>query len=404
MKRYDIVIAGAGISGLSLAHYCARRGLDTLVIEKNERVGGTFHTHRFAGGASDFWIELGAHTCYNSYGNLLRVMEDCGILGQALKREKVGYKMLVDGEIKSIPSQIHFGELLFSVPRLFTAKKAGQSIESYYSRIVGAANFRRVFGPLFNAVICQEAHDFPADLLFKKRPRRKDVMKSFTLREGLQSITEAIAAQPGIQIVKGKTIETLSFSDGVFGITTADGHVYESGSLAVATSPVVAARLLEAPFPQLAVLLSRIRVETVETVGFMVRKDASPLPPLAGIVAVNEPFYSAVSRDTVRHEKYRGFVFHFKAGAADHDTKLGRISEVLGVKRDQLENVVSTENLVPSLLVGHDSLLAEIDRLIAGERLLLTGNYFSGVAIEDCVSRSLSEFTRLGALMGRKDR
>jgi hypothetical protein len=119
---------------------------------------------------------------------------------------------------------------------------------------------------------------------------------------------------------------------------------------------------------------------------------------------VDDSFYSVVSRDTVRDERYRGFAFHFKSGSTDYDSKLRRISEVLKVKREQFKNVVSTENFVPSLVVGHDLLVSEIDRLISGKRLFLTGNYFSGVAIEDCVSRSLSEFTRLNDMTGRKER
>jgi protoporphyrinogen oxidase len=404
MKRYDIIIVGAGISGLSLAYYCARQGLETLVIEKNERVGGTFYSHRFSGEASGFWLELGAHTCYNSYGNLLSLMEECRILNQALKREKVGYKMLIHSEIKSIPSQLRFGELLFSAPHLFTEKKAGRTIQSYYSKIVGPGNFRRVFGPLFNAVICQEANDFPADMLFKKRPRRKDVLKSFTLAKGLQSITEAVAAQPGIQLMTGKTVESLVSNGDFFTVTAADGNAYESLSLAIATPADTTGKLLRTPFPALSAVLSRIKVEAVETVGVALEKDSVSLPALAGIIAVDDSFYSVVSRDTVRDERYRGFAFHFKSGSTDYDSKLRRISEVLKVKREQFKNVVSTENFVPSLVVGHDLLVSEIDRLISGKRLFLTGNYFSGVAIEDCVSRSLSEFTRLNDMTGRKER
>ena len=402
MNRYDVIIVGAGISGLSFAHSCARQGFETLVIEKNQRVGGTFCSHRFSGEASGFWLELGAHTCYNSYGNLLSLMEECRILDQALKREKVGYKMLVDNEIKSIPSRMSFAELLFSAPRLFTEKKGGRTIEDYYSKIVGRGNFRKVFGPLFNAVICQEAKDFPADMLFKKRPRRKDVLKSFTLSNGLQSITETVAAQSGARLISGKAVEQISFSNDMFTVTTSDGAGYESAALALATPAMTAATLLKSPFADLSSLLSRIRVETVETIGVALQRDAVFLPPLAGIIAVDDSFYSVVSRDTVRDERYRGFAFHFKPGAADYDSKLRRISEVLRVELSQLKHVASTENFVPSLLIGHDSLAGEIDRLISGKRLFLTGNYFSGVAIEDCVSRSQSEFTRLTTVVKPK--
>ncbi len=399
MKKYDIIIVGAGISGLSLAHYCAKKGLKTLVIEKSDRVGGTLFSHRFSGEASGFWLELGAHTCYNSYGNLLSIMDDLRLLDHLIKREKVGYKMLLDSEISSIPSRLNFIELFLSAPRLFTTKKTGRSVESYYSRIVGKSNFKKVFSPAFNAVICQRANNFPADMLFKKRPRRKDIMKSFTLDNGIQSITDAVASQQGIEILTGKKIEMISLNDVVSAVTLSDGSGYESRSLALATPASSAAKLSGTFSPELSALLSKIRTETIETVGVAIRKDALSLKPLAGIIAVDDFFYSAVSRDTVRHENYRGFSFHFKAGAVDLDAKLRRIAEVLGIGRNRLEAVVTAENGVPSLSVGHESLVGEIDGLIADKRLLLTGNYFSGLAMEDCVSRSLSEFSRLERLL-----
>jgi UDP-galactopyranose mutase len=41
--------------------------------------------------------------------------------------------------------------------------------------------------------------------------------------------------------------------------------------------------------------------------------------------------------------------------------------------------------------------VAEIDRLLQGQPLALTGNYFNGLAIEDCVLRSKAEWQRLAA-------
>jgi UDP-galactopyranose mutase len=37
-----------------------------------------------------------------------------------------------------------------------------------------------------------------------------------------------------------------------------------------------------------------------------------------------------------------------------------------------------------------------MDRCLAGTRLALTGNYFAGLAIEDCVLRSNAEWARVG--------
>ncbi len=38
MQQYDMIVLGAGISGLSMAHYCQQHGLNTLVLEKTARV------------------------------------------------------------------------------------------------------------------------------------------------------------------------------------------------------------------------------------------------------------------------------------------------------------------------------------------------------------------------------
>lgn len=398
MESYDIIIVGAGISGLSLAHCCAGAGMKTLVIEKSGRIGGCFHSHAFAGDAAGFWLELGAHTCYNSYGNLIAILEDCRLLDRLLPREKVPFRMLVEGEIRSIPSQLSFPELFASAWRLFTLEKRGESVASYYSRIVGRKNYERVFAPAFNAVISQPAGDFPADMLFKRRPRRKDVMKSFTLAGGLQTITDTIAARPGVELLTGRSVGALSFEGGAYRLSTDDGASFEARSLALATPPPDAAAILRDIQPELSALLGRIRVETIETVGVALRKEELSLPPLAGIIAVDDVFYSAVSRDTVPHGTHRGFSFHFRAGVAGPEEKLRRIAEVLGVKREALRQVIERESRLPAPVVGHEELTAGIDRIIAGKPLLLTGNYFGGLAVEDCVARSRSEFTRLKSL------
>ncbi len=397
MRKYDIAIIGAGISGLSLAHYCAKEGLKTLVIEKSERVGGTLHSYRFKD-ADGFWIEMGAHTCYNSYRNLIGIIEDCGILDRLVSREKVPFKMLIDSRIKSIPSQLNFLELIFSAPRLFTLKKGGQSVASYYSRIVGRTNFEQVLAPAMNAVISQKANDFPADMLFKKRLRRKDVIKKFTLPNGVQTITDSIASEKNIEIATGKNVLSIESKGGNFQITT-QLNTYESDSLAIATPASVASQLLHESFPEVSEKLSHIKVEAVESVGAAVKKDfVVSIPPVAGIIPASDNFYSIVSRDTVKHDTYRGFTFHFKPGLMNHEAKLKRIADVLGVKERQLNHIVAKENFIPALKVGHDTLVRDIQQLISGSRLLLTGNYFEGIAIEDCITRSLKELLRLKGL------
>ncbi|HAS50502.1 MAG TPA: amine oxidase, partial [Gammaproteobacteria bacterium] len=73
------------------------------------------------------------------------------------------------------------------------------------------------------------------------------------------------------------------------------------------------------------------------------------------------------------------------------------IARTLSIPRELLttENVVSKANQLPALRVGHGERTRDIDQMLVGTRLALTGNYFTGVAIEDCVTRSRQEWARL---------
>ena len=395
MKQFDAIVIGAGISGLSFASYAAGAGLNTLVIEKSARVGGCFHSHRFTGKGAGFWLELGAHTCYNSYGGLIGLLEQYGLMGTILPREKVSFKMLVNNEICSITSQLSFPELIASGWHLFTSKKDGESVESYYGGIVGRKNYQRVFAPAFNAVLSQRANDFPADMLFNKRPRRKDVIKSFTFQGGLASVTDRISAIPGVTLITEAEVSRIAKSAGHYQVELADGRAFESERLTLAIPPAEGSRLAAEISPDLSSVLSRIKSETIESVGVAVAKEKLTLPLVAGIIPLDDDFYSAVSRDTVLHPSLRGFSFHFKSGRLSIEAKLQRIAQVLRVKVQDLEQAVERESCLPSPVLGHGRITDEIDSCIATQKLFVTGNYFAGMAVEDCIVRSRKEFARL---------
>jgi protoporphyrinogen oxidase len=390
-EKYDIVIVGSGISGMSLAYYCAKEHLDVLVIEKNNTIGGSFTTETI----SDFWIELGAHTMYNSYGNLIEIIEGCGIKDDIVKRKKVPYKAYKDEKVHSVISQFSIPELLLSIPSLFRIKKDNQTVESYYSKIVGKKNYRKFFQYMFNAVPSQPTNEFPANILFKKRNRRKDVLRSFTLKKGIGSIIEAISDLPGIDIMTGDPVVSTTRENGQFSIGTNKKKTFKSDFLALASSVNHTASLLTNLNPDLSELIQKIDHVHTDSVGIIIEKKHIDFKEVAGIIGINADFYSVVSRDVMEDPTYRGFVFHFRPGRLDEQAKINFICKTMGISEENLVQRYFRQNIVPSFKLGHESIVNGIDEILAEDNILLTGNYFSGMSIEDCVNRSLREYQRL---------
>jgi protoporphyrinogen oxidase len=394
-KAVELIVVGAGISGLGFAHLARRQGIETLVLEASPTPGGCIRSHRFENPEGPYWIELGAHTCYNSYGNLLQMLEDTDQLEALQPKQKLRYRIQTAEGLKSIPSQLNLFELLGVVPRLLMSKKAGRSARDYFGGILGRRNFQRVLGPALDAVVCQPAGEFPADALFRKKPRRKEIMRSYTGQLGLQSFVEAIVDQPGLEILTGRRVESIERTAAGYRLNLAGGDPLEAQRVALAVAPDVAASLLQGVSPQVTELISQVDMAEIESLAVLLRKEAVGLPPVAGIIGRDDDFYSVLSRDPVPDSSYRAFTFHFRPGRLDEAGKLARIRQVLGVEASDIEATAACVNRLPALRLGHAERIERLDQTLAGEALAMTGNWFAGVSIEDSLIRTAEEFARL---------
>jgi UDP-galactopyranose mutase len=401
MSKHDVVVVGGGISGLTFAFEAARAGRSVLVLERAGKPGGCLSTHRMGGG---YWFELGAHTCYNSYVGFTKLIEACGLRGEVRQRAKTHLRFL-DGD-RLVPGSnlgvllrlFSWPEAAISLPRMLGAKKDGKTVEEFYGRIVGKRNYAKVLGPMLSAVPSQRADDFPAGMLFKMRDtRRKDFPRSFSLRGGLQSATDVLARQPGVEVATGRTATGLSANGTGWAVVTDDGERHEADVFAVATPPSAAATVLGGAAPELAAQASRVKDTVVETLAFAVRSSkVGRIPVSMFLVPKSDVFHSAVTRDSVPDPDWRSFSFHFKPGLAPEE-RVSRVTKLLSLRREDLEEPVEKRTVLPSPTLGHEAIVAEIDRLSAGKRIAVLGNWFAGLSIEDCVDRSRKEWARLGA-------
>jgi UDP-galactopyranose mutase len=401
VEKTEVIVLGAGISGVAFAWKAARAGRSVILLEGSGRVGGCLHSER---GGDGYWFELGAHTAYNSYGGFLEVASGSGaaerILPRGPARATFGYLRGDDCEWLTPPrllGRFNWLEIALHGPAGILRGKAGRTMAEYYGGLLGPGNYRRWLKPFLAAVPSQDADGFPADgagSLFKKRPRNKAFPRSYGFEGGLQTVCGAAVRAPGLRVVTGAAAARLAAAPGGYAVTTADGRAFEAPVVAVATPIDAAAAILRADFPELARVLGGVRTVAVETRGVVLPRERCWMPECAFVIPADDIFHSAVTRDPFPDPARRAFTFHFKAGRGE-DEQLRRMAAVLRVGLPELGEPLRRSTLLPAPALGHDRVVAEIDRLLGGGRLALTGNYFQGLAIEDCVQRSFAELSRV---------
>ena len=113
------------------------------------------------------------------------------------------------------------------------------------------------------------------------------------------------------------------------------------------------------------------------------------------VVAVDDAFYSAVTRDFLPDSLYRGCAFHFRPASLSPQDQIERACAALGAVPERIAAQAWVTNRLPALRAGHAALVERLDRGLAGRRLGVTGNWFLGVSIEDALTRSRAEMARL---------
>lgn len=389
---YDAIVVGGGASGVVAAARLAAAGRQVLLLEAGTRFGGCIQSWS---PSADFWLELGAHTAYNSYGPLLRALTDSGGADALLRREKLGYRFLrADGGVESPMARLSVLEAAVSLPFGLRRAKTGRDVADWFGRLLGVGNYRRLLAPAFAAVLSQPADRFPAEWLFRRKPRVKSAPRKYTYPGGLQALLETIVRGAGFEAHLQMAVTRLERQSGGFRVE-AGAQVWRCAQLLLAVPADAAARLLRPAWPELASRLEQFPVVEVPAIGVVVEGTRTRLPQVAGLIGADDLFWSVVTRDPVPHPNLRGFTFHFRPDAGDEAACRARIAAVLGVAESDFLHVHATINRLPALDMRHPPMAAEISAMLDHQPLALLGNYLNGLSIGDCAERAEREVDRL---------
>ncbi|MDA0909929.1 MAG: FAD-dependent oxidoreductase [Proteobacteria bacterium] len=394
-EHHSIAIIGGGISGVSFAHFAALKGYKSIILEQNDKLGGCIETYH-SPKTRDFWLELGTHTIYNSYQHLISFCRDNGLLNQLQKREKHPFKLLTaQHQIASVISKLNPIRAGLGLPLFKFSHANDRTVEEYFSFVFGSQNYQKTLRYCFDAVLCQDSQHFPADFLFKARAKDKRLPRSFTFKHGMSSLFTH-TDNPNTKINLNTQVMSVEQQNKQWHITTNNG-VFTADKLVLATPWHVCYRLLAQLNHPLIHLQHQPEISKLITVALVFDKDKiKHIKPINGLIGVNQDFFSMVARDTVTHEKYRGMTVHFKNTNIPYQQSVDGFLSKLNIPKDALIDLKHKNNSVPCYQSQHQQFIDGINSELSKDNsLALTGNYFTRLAVEDCIKRSFEEAERI---------
>jgi protoporphyrinogen oxidase len=392
-KIYDHIVIGGGISGVSFAYQTARKQRSVLILEKEPKLGGRIHSIH-PKDDDHYWRELGAHTCYNSYIELIKLIKDSGNEDKIVPLASLPYALYSRKKIRKVFSELSIFEIMLCFWRFFFSDKKGKTIREYFEPIVGKSNYNKLFSKLFRAVISQEADEYPAEIFLKKRADKDEsVSRRFSYQGGLSKMVEDIATASGADIATSShVVKVTKKEDSLFEIETLAGLKLYSRNIAIATDISVAPKLLEdLKMDEAAQLLNSIRPSESVAVNLLIEKEKVPLKKIAGIIPLSNEFLSVVSGDNIEHQTWRNFTFHFPESKVSPAERLETMFRILGIQDEHFSRTEIYRHILPAVRLENLNLNEKLKSQLQGTGIQVLGNYFQGMSLEDCVKHAKQE-------------
>jgi oxygen-dependent protoporphyrinogen oxidase len=221
----DVIIIGAGMSGLSCAWTLKKLGIDATVLEASSSPGGVIRTNKIDG----YQIEAGPNS-FQSAASALELVEEVGLWDDMLPPAPNAPRFVYwDKKLRKFP----FGPLTFSgIARLFgepfirSRSSEDESVQDFFVRRVGRQAHDRLVAPaligiyagntanlsmsaVFPKIVAMERESGSLAMAFlrtlRKRgkaaapPRPKPKGSVFSFMDGVETLPKRMAAQLNIK-------------------------------------------------------------------------------------------------------------------------------------------------------------------------------------------------------------
>jgi oxygen-dependent protoporphyrinogen oxidase len=447
----QVVVVGAGITGLACAIGLRKRGVRVLVLEGSERAGGKISTEERGG----FQFECGPNTVLPNPA-LLELIEAAGLAGEIVAAEPGAKRRYVlrHGMLEAVPMGLAAAlrSPLVGVGGLMSvAREALRGRGSPVERETVAAFIRRRFGlrildnlvaPFVSGVYAGDAARLEARSVFPElveaEERRGSVVRgmlaarrraqrergtaarhgSITLRRGLGSLARGLGEALGEDLRLNAPVAAIEeWADGCR-VTLASGGVVRCERVVLSGEPRSAAALLK-DVPDSAFI--RRDLEGIDHAGLIVvglgfprSAVAHPLDGfgyLAGPGAEGPVIGSMFRSSLFPHSAPSGaclivsFVRAHDRGHLVSDAEAGALARAalaqrLGVRGEPSEVFVSRwERAIAQPRPGHDAMRRRVVGWSERGRVSVISSAVHGVSLPKCAATGLAEGSRVARLV-----
>ena len=429
MSEPDVVVVGAGITGLTCAYRLQKLGVNTLVLESGDRVGGVIRTESVNG----YLGERGPNSLLPT-AHTFELLKELGLDEELEEADpKSPRYIVVNRRLRAVPlGPLSFGGMLRALAEPMVRSKSldDESVASFFRRRFGTQVLERLAAPFVTGIFAGDTEKLSVASVFPRivEVERQSGSVILGMLRGKKKTAEASESKPrratissfpeGLETLPRRIAENLHVRTQCSGIRI--GKDVRAKATVLAVPAYRAGEVVSEIYPELATLLAGFEYApiVVATTSVPVGNLSVPLRGFGFLVPKSEQmitlgtifssllFSGRAPDDRLLFTSYLGGAL--KPEVFDWpderiwDSVCNELKQVLKTStQPEPVAIFRHRRAIPQYNIGHHKRVEAVaSELARSPGLFVTGNFLHGVSIPACIEHgdntalAVSEFLR----------